>query len=385
MFHILVERRGHEVYTNVARNKKKRNPSNMRNVIFILFSLALVSCKDHSEERYYQIKNAYHIELNELKNDFLEAVTEEEKMALMEKMPDGEAYIESVYNLVSVNRNSNYAIDAWVELFNSTWYKNDSIFDMTIDALTDKHTKNEDLVSILPMALSKNSNPKTEEFIEKVLKENSNQKIKGIFTLALAQKYTQRKDSKFYNLDKGLELFNTLKQNYSSIEIEYGDDQKLTKLGTIADNAIFSLTAMSIGSKMPEVTSTDLKGNEVKLSDYLGNVIVLDVWATWCGPCIKMIPHQTKMVEKLKDKPFQLISISLDEKVSTINKFQEKTKMPWINWHNGKTGGVIDDWGITQYPTILIVDRKGIIRHRSNGAMKGEELDSIVNDLLSAD
>ena len=357
----------------------------MRNVIFILSILALVSCKDSSEETYYKIKNDYQTALSKVKNDYLKAVTEKEKMAVMEKMPDVDTYTKNVYNLVSANPNSNYAANAWSELFSLTWYKKDSIFETTVNALIEKHTKSEDIADIDPMTLSKNNNPKTEEFINKVLKENPNQKIKGIYTLALAQKYTQNKTSESYNLEKGLEFFNTLKQKYGSIEIEYGAEQKLTRLETIADNAIFSLTAMAIGSKMPEVISKDLMGNPEKLSDYLGNVVVLDVWATWCGPCIKMIPHQLKMVEKLKNEPFQLISISLDEEVSTVTKFQQKTKMPWVNWHNGKTGGVIDDWGITQYPTVLILDREGIIRHRSNGAMKDVELDAIVNHLLNSD
>lgn len=354
----------------------------MKKLLFTLIALAFFSCNNISEEEYYQIKNNYHNKLDSAKEEFLTAITEQEKIALMEKMPDPEAYVKNVYNLVNANRNSNYAADAWSELFLSTWYKNDSIFEATLDALITNHTKSEALVNISPMALAKNRNPKTEKFIEKVLSENSNQKINGIYTLALAQKYTQGNNSEFYNLEKGIKLFNTLKQDYSSIEIEYGDEQKLTKLGVIAENSISSLTALTIGNKMPEVISKDLKGNEVKLSDYIGNVVVLDVWATWCGPCIKMIPHQQKMVDRLKKKSFQLISISLDEKVSTINRFQQKTKMPWVNWHNGKTGGIIDDWGITQYPTILILDKEGVIRHRSNGVMKNEALDIIVDNLL---
>ncbi len=355
----------------------------MKNIIFILFIFIFIGCKDRSEEKYYQIKSEYHTALDDLRNEFFNAVTEEEKMALMKKMPDADAYVKNVYTLVQNHPNSKYAVDAWVELVQTTWYKNDSIFESAIEALSNKYTKNEHLASIDPVMLSKNDNPKTEEFIMKVLKDNPDQKVKGIYTLALAQKYTNRDKPKYYNLEEGLELYNDLKKNYGSVEIEYGNEKELTKLGTIADNAIFSLSKMAIGSKMSEVISKDLEGNEVKLSDYLGKVVVLDVWATWCGPCIEMIPHQQKMVETLKNEPFQLISISLDEKVATIEKFQKKSKMPWVNWHNGKSGGIIEDWNITQYPTILIVDKEGIIRHRSNGAMSGEELDLIVNSLLA--
>ena len=72
---------------------------------------------------------------------------------------------------------------------------------------------------------------------------------------------------------------------------------------------------------------------------------MLDIWATWCGPCKAMIPHEREMVERLKDKPFALVSISADEKKKTLTDFLAKDTMPWTHWWNGSGGGEVSRTG----------------------------------------
>jgi thiol-disulfide isomerase/thioredoxin len=106
---------------------------------------------------------------------------------------------------------------------------------------------------------------------------------------------------------------------------------------------------------------------------------VLDIWATWCGPCKAMIPHEREMVERLKDKPFTLVSISADEKLKTLTDFLAKEKMPWTHWWTGIEGGIVEDWDVQFFPTIYVLDAKGIIRHKN---VRGEELEKAVNELI---
>jgi thiol-disulfide isomerase/thioredoxin len=142
---------------------------------------------------------------------------------------------------------------------------------------------------------------------------------------------------------------------------------------------------LSVGKKAPEVVSQDLSGKKVKLSDYKGKVVVLDIWATWCGPCKAMIPHERELVKRLKDKPFALISISADEKKETLTKFLGETPMPWTHWWNGADGGILADWEINSFPTVYIIDGKGIIRDKINGFRPGvtdKKMDETVETLL---
>jgi len=137
---------------------------------------------------------------------------------------------------------------------------------------------------------------------------------------------------------------------------------------------------LSIGNAAPEIKARALDGKEAMLSALKGKVVVLDIWATWCGPCKEMIPHEREMVERLKDKPFVLVSISADELKETLTDFLAKERMPWTHWWNGSEGGIIEDWDVKYYPTIYVLDTQGVIRHKD---LKGEKLENAVNALLA--
>src|SRR5262249_14208757 len=118
-----------------------------------------------------------------------------------------------------------------------------------------------------------------------------------------------------------------------------------------------------VGQKAPEVAGVDLTGKAVNLSEYRGKVVLLDIWATWCPHCIATLPHKRKLAERLKDKPFVLVSVNDDDEKETFVEFLKKEPLPWVNWWQGEGGVSVEGWEFDGYPSLLVLDHKGTIRY----------------------
>lgn len=151
--------------------------------------------------------------------------------------------------------------------------------------------------------------------------------------------------------------------------------RRVTKGGAVLAGLVLSATCGSPGSAttdvtefsiersriLPELTGRRLDGVEESVSAYRGRVLLIDVWATWCRPCIAALPELRALVAELPADRFALLAISLDGALATVTDFMETEPMPWYNWHVGMGSEVERALAIRGLPAYLLVNEEGVI------------------------
>ncbi len=144
------------------------------------------------------------------------------------------------------------------------------------------------------------------------------------------------------------------------------------------------------GDKAPEFALKDLDGQTVKLSELKGKVVMLDFWATWCGPCRHALPHTQKLSESkaAKDGKLAVLAISLDKQADTVRAFMKENKYTFrvpLGLVQGAPP-VAQDYGVRGIPTFLVIGHDGVIDFRESGAGEATEkaLDAAIDDALEA-
>jgi thiol-disulfide isomerase/thioredoxin len=112
-----------------------------------------------------------------------------------------------------------------------------------------------------------------------------------------------------------------------------------------------------------------INGKKVDMKDFKGKVVMIDWWATWCGPCVAELPHVKEIYKKYKDQGFEIVGVSLDnpeEKggLKSLKDFVAKNDMPWPQYYqgNGWDSTFSSGWGIMSIPNVFLVDKEGILR-----------------------
>jgi len=244
-----------------------------------------------------------------------------------------------------------------------------------------------DDMKVLPAMTQMSQTPGGLDLLARLAKNTTSKGIRGaaLFAILDAEVYEidQPLPGRAVSADERAAKFAAATDKLKKLAAEFAGVKASTRLGDsiseAAQKRVFFMDNLTVGKRAPDFECEGLDGKKVKLSDFRGNVVVLDVWTTWCAPCKAMIPHQRELVEKLKGKSFKLVSVSADDEKQTLTKFLEKEKMPWTHLWSGASGGFIDEYQIASYPTIYVLDAKGIIRFKH---VRNEELANAAERLL---
>jgi peroxiredoxin len=130
-----------------------------------------------------------------------------------------------------------------------------------------------------------------------------------------------------------------------------------------------------------DFTLEDMDGNKVTLSDYKGKSILLNFWASWCGPCKYEMPFIEKLYQDTKDSDFVIITVNLQEAKSVVSEFMTNNKYHFPVWLDSQ-GDVANQYGVSGIPLSLLIDKDFKIISAHEGAMESYEmLKEFVNQL----
>lgn len=143
------------------------------------------------------------------------------------------------------------------------------------------------------------------------------------------------------------------------------------------------LTATAVGQKFTDFELKNLEGKAVKLSDYAGKgkVVLVDFWASWCGPCRQEMPNVVKVYNQYKDKGFEIVGVSLDQTEEAWKKGIADLGITWpqmsdLKYWQCEAAAI---YGVNAIPHTVLIDKDGTIIERN---LRGEKLYERIAELL---
>ena len=135
-----------------------------------------------------------------------------------------------------------------------------------------------------------------------------------------------------------------------------------------------SAQAADKGSLAPDFERPTLQGGPpVSLEDYRGKVVLVDFWASWCGPCRQSMPFLNSLRERYNPTGFEVLAVNVDTEVDEALRFLKRYPVSYPVLSD--SGALPELYGLEVMPTSYLIDREGVVRHIHYGFRKGDEAD----------
>ncbi|HXV13287.1 MAG TPA: TlpA disulfide reductase family protein, partial [Candidatus Krumholzibacteria bacterium] len=170
---------------------------------------------------------------------------------------------------------------------------------------------------------------------------------------------------------------------YKLILRDYADvNRNLTNYVSTNLDGLAAERKLAIGGDPIDFDVKSIKGERLSPAAYRGKVLLIDFWATWCGPCIAEMPNVKNVYAKYHGKGFEIVGISLDQSRDKLDRYIENQGISWPQYFDGKwwNNDVAVRYGVKSIPTTILVDKKGKIRYKS---LRGKQLETAVQELLA--
>jgi thiol-disulfide isomerase/thioredoxin len=131
-----------------------------------------------------------------------------------------------------------------------------------------------------------------------------------------------------------------------------------------------------------DLSFVSLDGKKISLADMKGKVILIDFWATWCGPCVGEMPNVKKTYDKFHADGFEILGVSLDESKDDLLRFLKKYEITWPQYFDGKhwNNDISFRFGIDSIPAEWLIDKKGILRYTNVRGNLDQSVDALLKE-----
>jgi thiol-disulfide isomerase/thioredoxin len=181
--------------------------------------------------------------------------------------------------------------------------------------------------------------------------------------------------------EKAAEVFKQIKRDYPKTKIGQRADDILE---TIAQQAEVKKIqdALAVGTRFPDFDAQDLSGKPLSITTRKGKVVMLDFWATWCGPCRAELPNVLEVYQKHHQDGFEIIGISLDDDRARLESFIKDKNMTWPQFFDGQKwkNKLAAKYGVNSIPATYLLDGEGKIIGKD---LRGEALEKAVAAALA--
>ncbi|MCB0507886.1 MAG: AhpC/TSA family protein [Bacteroidetes bacterium] len=180
-----------------------------------------------------------------------------------------------------------------------------------------------------------------------------------------------------YIIDK-VEIFHKAAPKSKLIGMWYAETQKYQQAIEEQNQG-----GIAVNTQAPNIILENPNGDTIQLKNLQGKIVLLDFWASWCGPCRQENPNVVKIYEKYKDKGFDIFSVSLDKRKDKWMEAIKKDKLSWKNhgcdfmsWNSAPA----QEYGVQAIPATYLLDKTGKVIAKN---LRGEELESKIAELLA--
>ena len=159
--------------------------------------------------------------------------------------------------------------------------------------------------------------------------------------------------------------------------------RELTAAAMAKDDGEGAAAAL-VGKPAPDFKLKDLNGKEVSMADQKGSVVIVDFWATWCGPCVEALPHLNKLYVEKKAAGLKVLAVSVDDEKEKVAPFVAANKLTMTVLLDNEEQKVAEKYGVQGIPQTVIIGKDGIVKKVfvGTGPQTDDEMRKIVEEAM---